>query len=84
MDGIYLSTVVSAEEKHTKFQGLPQFDKRRSYQTDNVCGAVAKKGREPFHPWIPSAKEVAALDGAVALPCQGDFPVHKRRKMLPD
>lgn len=52
MDGIYLSTVVSAEEKHTKFQ-------------------VAKKGREPFHPWIPSAKEVAALDGAVALPCQG-------------
>ena len=38
---------------------------------------MAKNGREPFRSWIPSSKEVAALDGAVALPCQGIIPIHK-------
>ncbi|KAH9925470.1 cysteine proteinase [Amylocystis lapponica] len=32
---------------------------------------VAKKSREPFVTWVPTEKEVAALEGAVAIPCQG-------------
>ena len=44
------------------------------YQADSVCDIVAKKNREPYRPWIPNAKEIAALEGAVALPCQGNTP----------
>ncbi|RDB25874.1 Ubiquitin carboxyl-terminal hydrolase 22 [Hypsizygus marmoreus] len=32
---------------------------------------VAKKPREAFKPWVPSEKDIAALEGAVAIPCQG-------------
>jgi ubiquitin carboxyl-terminal hydrolase 22/27/51 len=74
MDNIYLSTIVSAEEKQTKFQGLLEFHRYHSYQPDEHLGIVAKKGREPFRPWVPSAKEIAALEGTVALPCQGNIP----------
>lgn len=35
MDSIYLSTVVSAEEKQTKFQGLSELNKWQTYRTDN-------------------------------------------------
>ncbi|KAI0926169.1 hypothetical protein AcW1_008405 [Taiwanofungus camphoratus] len=32
---------------------------------------VAKKRREPFRSWMPSDKEVAVIEGAVSLSCQG-------------
>ncbi|TFK34607.1 cysteine proteinase [Crucibulum laeve] len=52
LDEIYLSAVILAEEKQTKFQD-------------------AKKPREAYKLWTPTAKEAAALEGAVAIPCQG-------------
>jgi len=42
-----------------------------------MMSTVKKKGREPFRPWIPSDKERAALEGTVALPCQGDVPIYE-------
>ncbi|KAI0705790.1 cysteine proteinase [Cerioporus squamosus] len=32
---------------------------------------VAKRGREPFVPWVPNSQEVAALQRSVPFPCQG-------------
>ncbi|RDX57434.1 cysteine proteinase [Lentinus brumalis] len=32
---------------------------------------VAKRGREPFTPWVPNSQEVAALQRSVPFPCQG-------------
>jgi len=52
LDDIYLSVVVTAEEKQTRFQ-------------------VGKKSREPFRPWIPTAKDTAALEASITIPCQG-------------
>ncbi|KAF9007408.1 cysteine proteinase [Cyathus striatus] len=52
IDDAYVTAVITAEERQTKFQ-------------------VAKKPRESFKPWIPNAKEAAALEGATATPCQG-------------
>ncbi|KAG5636226.1 hypothetical protein H0H81_008733 [Sphagnurus paluster] len=49
---VYLSALISAEERQTKFQ-------------------VSKKPREAFKPWVPTEKDLAALEGAVTIPCQG-------------
>lgn len=38
------------------------------------CIKVKKQRREPFHPWVPNPKELAALEGTVAIPCQGWCP----------
>lgn len=32
---------------------------------------VSKKRREPFKPWVPNEKELAALEGMETVPCQG-------------
>lgn len=32
---------------------------------------AVKSRKEPYKPWIPDSKDNAALEGAVALPCQG-------------
>ncbi len=31
-----------------------------------------KKRREPYKPWVPDHKDTNALEGAVALSCQGE------------
>ncbi|EKM58343.1 uncharacterized protein PHACADRAFT_140190 [Phanerochaete carnosa HHB-10118-sp] len=36
-----------------------------------MSGNLAKSRKEPYKPWIPDSKDNAALEGAVALPCQG-------------
>ncbi|TCD65249.1 hypothetical protein EIP91_002957 [Steccherinum ochraceum] len=42
-----------------------------AYQEKHTQFQVAKKGREPFKPWIPNSKDTEALEGAIAIPCQG-------------
>ncbi|KAJ6615868.1 hypothetical protein B0H10DRAFT_2039331 [Mycena sp. CBHHK59/15] len=32
---------------------------------------VAKKRREKYQPWVPTAQDASALEGSVAIPCQG-------------
>lgn len=59
-----------SEEKQTKFQGLPSLKPCRIRLPTNVC-KVAKKSRETYKPWVPTEKDKAALEGAVAIPCQG-------------
>lgn len=71
VDNLNLLTVVSAEEKQTRFQGELDSAGSTCWLTGFV--KVAKNGREPFRSWVPSAKDVAALEGAVALPCQGEI-----------
>ncbi|KAF8151031.1 hypothetical protein B0H34DRAFT_731104 [Crassisporium funariophilum] len=51
LEETYLTTVVTAEEKQTRFQ-------------------VGKKPRETFKPWMPTPKEVSALEGAETISCQ--------------
>lgn len=29
--------------------------------------------RQSYKPWIPDSKDTGALEGAVALPCQGEY-----------
>ncbi|KAF5379838.1 hypothetical protein D9615_005767 [Tricholomella constricta] len=52
LNEVYTASLVTAEEKQTKFQ-------------------VSDKPREAFKAWVPSEKDTAALEGAVAIPCQG-------------
>ncbi|KIL65738.1 hypothetical protein M378DRAFT_197865 [Amanita muscaria Koide BX008] len=51
LSGLHESTILSAEEKHSRFQ-------------------VLNKRREPFQRWVPSEKDIAALEGAQSVPCQ--------------
>ena len=34
---------------------------------------VAKRPREPFQPWVPNAKEAAAIADAVVVPCHSEL-----------
>jgi len=31
--------------------------------------------RQPYTPWIPNEQETTALEGAVAIPCQGKIKI---------
>lgn len=69
LNEVYLTTVVMAEEKHTKFQG--QLYQQFHTSEADLSSSVAKKPREAFKAWVPSEKDAIALEGAVAIPCQG-------------
>jgi ubiquitin carboxyl-terminal hydrolase 22/27/51 len=68
LDEIYMSIVVAAEEKLTKFQCKPS-----AYHFIVIVLFLVgdKNPRQPFEFWVPSEKDIAALEGAVAIPCQG-------------
>jgi hypothetical protein len=63
-----------SEEKQTKFQGLLLPTGVTSYAQLTNSKSVAKKTRESYKPWVPTEKDKIALEGAVAIPCQGWSP----------
>ncbi|KAH8100805.1 cysteine proteinase [Cristinia sonorae] len=42
-----------------------------SFEENHTYFQIAKKAREPFKPWLPTARDTDALDGTIALSCQG-------------
>lgn len=70
LEAIYLATVISAEEKETRYQGL-LFILANSCITD-YGDAVSKRSREPFVAWIPSDEDVKTLEGSLPISCQGN------------
>jgi ubiquitin carboxyl-terminal hydrolase 22/27/51 len=66
VDELYLAATVTAEEQQTRFQGSSFFEEKRVL----IMCAVAKKPRERFQSWAPTAQDVAALENSVTIPCQ--------------
>jgi len=62
-----------------KADSIPRFATSSSPLLPLNCVSVGKKSREPFRPWIPTAKDTAALEASITIPCQGQFlaPPHR-------
>lgn len=68
LDETCVSAVIAAEEKLTKFQGkfYSALYNRQAYPS-----VVLKNPREPYKAWIPTEREIAALEDTAPIPCQG-------------
>jgi len=68
IEQVYTSGILYTEEKTTRFQGT--FVCMETSVTSKIF-PVSQMLRESYSPWVPNEQETAALEGAVAIPCQG-------------